>query len=192
MILLEYTPMDAKRANTAAESPRAQKAPDVPVRMDRDHLNAIPGYPLPPGYRIASYTPGDEEAWLRIHLVADKLNHFRPDTFRRQFGDHAATIAARQLYLFAPDGEAVGTTTAWFDGTEGRIHWVAIDPRYQGLGLSKPLLERACVLLRSLGHRRAYLTTSTQRVAAIGLYAAFGFTPTPRSDREAAAWRIFD
>ncbi len=46
----------------------AQSPPDRPVLMQREDLTNIPDYPLHPGFRIVSYTPGDE--WLRIHWVA--------------------------------------------------------------------------------------------------------------------------
>jgi hypothetical protein len=36
--------------------------------------------------------------------------------------------------------------------------------------------------LRELGHTDCHLNTSTGRVAAIALYAKFGFLPNPRSD----------
>ncbi len=160
----------------------------IPVLMQRDTLIAVPGYPLPPGFRITAYRRGDDRSWLRIHLAADLYNRFDRATFRRQFGDDAKLLAARQLFLLAPDGSAIGTVTAWFRGAEGRIHWLAIEPSYQGRGLAKPLLEAACHRLAALGHGRAYLTTATNRLAAINLYAGFGFRPVPRNAEERSAW----
>jgi ribosomal protein S18 acetylase RimI-like enzyme len=114
--------------------------------------------------------------------------------FRDRFGTDAARLAERQLYLIAPGGEAVGTGTAWFDddflgARFGRVHFVAIVPACQGLGLSKPLMTRVCLRLRELGHDRAYLATSSTRTRAIRLYERFGFEPLIRGEADAAAWK---
>jgi GNAT superfamily N-acetyltransferase len=55
---------------------------------------------------------------------------------------------------------------------------VAILPDYQGRGLSKPLLSQALRRLWELGHTRAYLTTSAERMVALRLYERFGFSVT--------------
>jgi len=167
---------------------RAEPLKAVPARMDRDHMRGIPGFPLPAGYAIVPYRQGDEVAWTDIHREADRFNSFDGETFRRQFGTSPRLLRLRQCYLLAPDRHAVGTVSAWFDGARGRIHWLAIRPAFQGLGLAKPLLETACQRLAALGHRRAYLTTATNRVEAIDLYARFGFRPVIRSELEREAW----
>ena len=68
---------------------------------------------------------------------------------------------------------------------------MAIQPALHGQGLAKPLLALVCQRLQALGHRRAYLNTSTGRLPAIGLYLKFGFVPKMRRDRENTlrAWR---
>jgi ribosomal protein S18 acetylase RimI-like enzyme len=99
--------------------------------------------------------------------------------------------------LLAPDGQAIGTATAWFkDNFEGRrfgrVHWVAIVPEYQGRGLAKPLMSTICRRLQELGHDCAYLTTSTARLPAINLYRRFGFEPLIRTPEEADIWKRLD
>lgn len=167
-------------AHTPCATTGACEEPDTAgagtsISMVRAHLLRIPDYPLPAGFRIRRYTPGDETAWLDIHLAADRYNRFDERTFRRQFGTRRDILASRQLYLIDPDQRPVGTVTAWFQEDWGRIHWVAIHPDRQGEGLSKPMLAAACRRLKTLGHRRAYLTTSTGRLPAIRLYHGFGF-----------------
>src|SRR5207248_4802613 len=100
-------------------------------------------------------------------------------------------LVERQCYLLNAFGQAIGTGTAWFnDNFEGksfgRVHWLAILPEFQGRGLGKPLLTAICSRLRDLGHERAYLTTSTQRIPAIRLYLRFGFVPLIRDEPENA------
>src|ERR1043166_3548370 len=164
------------------------------IRMIRENLDNLPDYALPGGFSLCSYQPGDEENWLQIHLAADRLQPIMPDLFGREFGSDAALLAQRQYYLIAPDGQAVGTASAWFKDnfegrTFGRVHWVAIVPEYQGRGLAKPLMSAICRLLRELGHDCAYLTTSTGRLPAINLYLRFGFVPLIRTPEDAAVWK---
>jgi GNAT superfamily N-acetyltransferase len=71
----------------------------------------------------------------------------------------------------------------------GRVHWMAITPQFQGRGLGKTLLSAICQRLRELGHERAYLTTSSARVQAVGLYLKFGFEPLIRNIEDESLWR---
>lgn len=76
-------------------------------------------------------------------------------------------------------------------GRDGLIHWVAIDPEFQGRGLSKPLLA---AVLRSLGPAGLKCTTATLgtgsgRPQAIPLYLSFGFEPMVFGAEDWGAWR---
>jgi GNAT superfamily N-acetyltransferase len=164
------------------------------VLMVREHLENIPEFALPAGYSLRWYQPGDEPHWLRIDTLANPESPLPPDFFNRCFGSDPAVLAERQCYLLNASGDPIGTATAWFDdhfegAKYGRVHYVAIVPNYQGLGLSKPMMTDTCHRLRRLGHDRAYLATSTARVAAINLYRRFGFVPLIRNAEEEAAWR---
>ena len=186
----------------------------LPIKMSRANLDNVPEFTLPAGFTLRWYEPGDEAHWLRIHLAADPFNEITPDLFRTQFGvvqerglqsasgrdcrsgmnSALRDLGERQCYLLAPTGEVVGTGTAWFDdqfegARWGRVHWLAILPEFQGRGLAKPLMTAICGRLRELGHEHVYLSTSTARPAAIGLYLKFGFEPLIRSEDDAAVWR---
>lgn len=166
---------------------------NIPVCMVRQNLDDIPPSQLPAGFTLRPYRPGDETAWLSIHLEADKYNAIAADTFTEQFGAEAKILAERQFYLCDERGQAIGTATAWFNTycgeTYGRVHWVAIVPSRQGQGLAKPLLSAVCHRLRELGHQRAYLTTESVRLPAISLYLGYGFVPDMRNEQEAQVWQ---
>jgi GNAT superfamily N-acetyltransferase len=162
--------------------------PDISLCMERDDLADLPEVVVPDGFHLSSYRSGYEAAWLEIHIDADRRNRFDEETFRRQFGNDRRLLTARQIYLVTDSGEIIGTSTAWFSGDLGRVHWVAIRGTYQGLGLAKPLLAETCRRLAEFAHPRAYLTTSSSRIAALGLYLSFAFRPAPRSDSEESAW----
>lgn len=169
------------------------------VTMIRRDLAALPHHALPEGLAIRPYAPGDERAWVAIQSAADAHNVITERLFRDQFGDDPGDLARRLFLLVdrttevAGAGRAIGTAAAWFDDTNrgagfGRVHWLAIHPDQQGRGLAKPLLGHVCVTLRELGHERAFLTTSTARIPAIGLYLRFGFVPEIGGPEDVTAW----
>lgn len=164
------------------------------IELERPDLDGLPSYELPEGYAASWYAPGDEQHWVDIHVQADRYNTITVERYWRAFGDNAAVLGRRQLFLRAGDGAVVGTATAWYGGESpdtplGRVHWVAIVPTHQGRGLAKPLLALVCWRLRELGHQRAYLDTSTARVTAVNLYRQFGFAPRIASSEDRAIWQ---
>jgi GNAT superfamily N-acetyltransferase len=165
---------------------------NLSIWMARPHLNGLPPAEVPAGFRLRRYRPGDADAWVRIHLAADRYNRIDHGLFAREFGDEEL-LADRQLYLVDSRGTPVGTATAWFDddvdGSRwGRIHWVAVLPALQGRGLGRLVLAAAMARLRELGHERARLATSTGRVSAVRLYWSFGFRPVVGDAQDAAVW----
>ena len=162
------------------------------VSMRRDRLDDVPEFGLPAGYRLRRYRPGDETQWVVIHRAAEEHVAVTDETFRNQFGSDADTLAQRQFYVVRSPGEPVATATAWLAhdrGPEwGRVHWVAVVPQEQRKGLAKAMLSAVCRRLGELGCDRAYLTTQTIRIAAIGLYLSLGFVPEVKSEEERAAW----
>jgi len=167
---------------------------NIGVRMVREDLADVPNHPVPPGYSVRWYRPGDERLWVQIHERVDKYNAANLDLFWKEFGRDPDLPARRQCFLCDADDAAVGTVTAWFDNDYrgrryGRLHWLALVPEVQGRGLSKPLVSLTCRRMRELGHDRAYLMTSTARLPAINLYLQFGFVPDISSPDDLSAWR---
>jgi GNAT superfamily N-acetyltransferase len=167
---------------------------NIPVTMVRPHLEEIPAHTLPASYFLRTYRPGDEQAWVEIQTAADRYNTITSDLFVREFGRDKSVLVERQLYICDADDAAIGTAAAWFSNSYrgqlfGQVHWVAIVPHKQGLGLSKPLMAAVCDRLKELGHSQAYLTTSTARIPAINLYLQFGFKPQIDNTEDAEVWR---
>ena len=154
--------------------------PDItPLLLARHNLLDLPTCPIPTGWQVRFYQPGDEVHWVRIQQTADQFNNITPALFERYSPDREQ-LALRQLYLFQPGQPPAGTVTAWFNQgfrgeSWGRVHWLAVLPENQRLGLGKALFCMACRRLAELGHTRAYLTTARERTAAVRLYKSFGF-----------------
>jgi len=150
------------------------------VAMTLEHPGAIPHHPLPDGFVIETWQPGDEEHWLRIHRIADHYNDFDEGTFQAQYGIDDREWARCILFLRVRGGATIGTSGAWWKdnwrgGHWGQVHWVAILPGYHGLGLGRALVSATLEKLQQLGHDRFYLSTNTVRANAIRLYESFGF-----------------
>jgi GNAT superfamily N-acetyltransferase len=173
----------------------ANQLPNRDVVMFCADLNACPDYLPPPGYDLRLYRPGDAQQWVTIQQQADKFNEISPALFWRQFGDDEAMLAESQFYLQQPDGDVVGTATAWQapwqNGDEiGLVHWVAILPGWQGRGLAKPLLSAVCRRFQTRGMGQAWLSTSLPRLPALNLYWHFGFRPVMRSAGDVQSWEL--
>lgn len=168
---------------------------NIPVCMIRKNFHHLaPVYPLPDGFTIVHYAR-HAAAWARVETLAgefdnevDALRHFR-----EEFVPQARDLAERMLFIQAPDGQICATATAWY-GTwygvpMGRLHWVAVIPAYQGLGLSKALVSRLLYLLANY-HDMAYLTSQTISWKAIKVYLDYGFAPFEYTPFCARAWHI--
>ncbi len=164
------------------------------ILMTRQSLEAFPVFPVPKGFKLRSYEPGFEDHWVAIHLAAEKEIPISMELFRLRFGLDASVLAARQIYLFNHNDQPVGTITAWFDTdfegqSYGRLHFLAVTPKYQGKGLAKVLMSSGLQRLKDLGHTQAYLSTSSNRIGAIRLYLQFGFVPLVRSSEDHSLWQ---
>jgi GNAT superfamily N-acetyltransferase len=163
--------------------------------MLRPNLLDIPDAPLPEGYSLRTFRPGDEEHWARIEHAVDefKSTEAAMRRFREEFAPHIAEVEKRCLFVIDGQGLPIGTTTAWYGMLNGkrigRIHWVAVVPEHQGKKLSKPLLSAA---LRTLAqfHDKAYLTTQTTSYKAVGMYLNYGFEPVMQTPECTEGWKL--
>src|SRR5690349_1756048 len=105
--------------------------------MARADLEFLPPFPLPEGFSVAWYRPGDETHWLHVQVAAERFLEITPKLFWQQFGAGAEEgrrdstlhdLSERQCFLFDPFRQIIGTGTAWFDAAEGvcwgRVHWL--------------------------------------------------------------------
>jgi GNAT superfamily N-acetyltransferase len=179
-----------------ADQDPVKSLPNVPIVMARHDLEDIGEVPVPAGYRIRTFRPGDEAVWARVE---NAVGEFRDEAraleqFAGEFGPHVDEMRERCLFLETAEGEVVGTTTAWrnpdFQGQSwGRIHWVAVVPAHQGKGLGRLLVTEALLLTRKW-HTRIYLTTQTSSWVAVHLYLTLGFVPFLTAPAEEAGWAL--
>lgn len=144
---------------------------------------AVPELPAGYGYRL--YAPGDEDAWSRIETSVDEFDAQEKALayFQKEFLSEGDEAARRIVFITGPDGGAVANAAAWWkdDAELGRVallHWVAVMPQAQGLGLGRAVCAKALERFVHTGPAGdVWLTTQTWSHVAISLYLSLGFCP---------------
>ncbi|TMV44997.1 GNAT family N-acetyltransferase [Paenibacillus mesophilus] len=152
------------------------------VIMKRTAGTPIPQAPLPEGYSFVMYRDGDAEAWGEIEASVLEFDQVEDavDYFNKHYVPYDSEVRRRTLFVQRDDGRKVATFTAWWNYTGSRrhpfMHWVAVKPSYQGLGLGKAIIARGVRLMVDLeGDCVMYIPTQTWSHKAIKLYRWAGF-----------------
>ncbi len=154
----------------------------VIMKMPGERLARIQPQVLPKGFKYRFYVSGDEEQWCDLEtsvLEFSEISKAR-EYFERDFLPLERELFSRMVFIVNDDGLVVATATAWWSEYEGRhqaaVHWVAVRPEYQGLGLGKALVSMALSLLAEIERGNdVYLQTQTWSHRAIRMYVHFGF-----------------
>jgi ribosomal protein S18 acetylase RimI-like enzyme len=102
-----------------------------------------------------------------------KLRHIDADVA----GDHVSCV-----FVVDKDGEVLGYITTRLDH-DSRIGWIpnmAVDPRCQGQGLGRQLIEHALEFMRSQGMEAAKIETLEQNSVGSQFYPDVGFEEVGR------------
>src|SRR5262245_7193969 len=145
----------------------------------RRSLSDVPDVDPPPGARIRSFVPGqDEERWLVVNAAAFATH---PEQGRWTLRD----LAAREV---EPWFDPAGFLLAERDGTVLGFHWtklhpdglgevyvLGVDPAAQGMHLGSALLSAGLRYLAERGAPDVLLYVEDDNQQALALYERFGF-----------------
>jgi ribosomal protein S18 acetylase RimI-like enzyme len=169
---------------------------NIPVIMILEDLTKLPKFELPDGYTLRNFKEGDKQIWAEVETAAGEFTNPQKGVkqFEFEFERYTDELKQRFLILENNSGECVGTSMGWFDDNffkagYGRVHWVGIDPDYQGKGLAKPLVSKTMEIIKAR-HDKCYLTTQTESFKAIKVYLDFGFVPYLKDETCPKAWKI--
>ena len=152
------------------------------VLMHRKSGTLIPEVYLPEGFKFTQYKSGDEKSWAKIETSVlefddelDALLYFQQEYLRIP-----SEAELRCFFVENEQGEKVATASAWHGYSGIRrdpcVHWVAVKPDYQGLGLGKAIVSRIMRHMIDIeGDRDFYLHTQTWSHVAIRMYMTLGF-----------------
>lgn len=157
--------------------------------LQREHIDNLPHYELPDGYRFAFYEPGDRDVWIAIEQSAKEFETYEKglESWSRYYDGKDEELTKRMVFVTNEAGEKVATATAYYDiygrdkSGAGWLHWVAVRREYQGKGLSKPLITYVLNVMRSLGYQHAKIPTQTTTWLACKVYLDLGFLPIPEN-----------
>ena len=166
-----------------------ESVPYIPVIMRREANLHLPVCLLPEGYSYQMYKDGFEKDWARIETSVGEFNCEMDALlhYQKTFLPYPDELSRRCIFILAPNGEPVGTATAWWDYVGKRrhalMHWVAVKPEYQGKGLGKAITAEVIRLMTEVdGDGVFYLSTQTNSHKAIRIYEWAGFHITDEKD----------
>ena len=152
------------------------------VIMKRRAGLPIATHVLPPEFLLTWFVPGNEVQWAGIETsVGEFATEGEALTyFHATYLPYADELRRRLVFVRSATGEAIGTITSWWNETGDRrdpsVHWLAVQPEYQGLGLGKALVSECLKrLIRLEGDRDMFLHTQTWSHQAIAIYIKAGF-----------------
>ncbi|HHW32347.1 MAG TPA: GNAT family N-acetyltransferase [Clostridiaceae bacterium] len=152
------------------------------VIMVRKAGTPVPEPLLPDGYKFVTFIEGDERHWAEIETSVGEFNNVYEavNYYRENYLPYTEEVKRRTIFIQNKEGEKIATLTNWWGYTGERrdpwMHWVAVKPEYQGLGMGKAIVfegVRRMILIE--GDRDFYLPTQTWSYKAIGVYLKAGF-----------------
>lgn len=139
------------------------------ARWQANERAAVRIEPFSPALREHFYRLNAE--WLRKYFYVEEIDH-------RVLGDPEAEILAQGGHIvFALLGDAVVGTCALIAEGDGayELSKMAVDERFQGLGIGRRLMEAAIAEFQGRRGTRLFLETNTRLAPAIRLYESVGF-----------------
>ncbi len=158
--------------------------------MRRPNLDALPEIPpLPPGYVLREYQPGDLEPLAALMRIAFEDPQWTPEKLREALID---APDVKKTFVIVYEGVPVATASARllpdrFPGS-GYVHWVAADPAHKGQRLGYIVTLAVLHEFVRLGCRDAVLETDDNRLAAIKTYQNLGFVPENTHESHPERW----
>lgn len=157
--------------------------PYFDIIMKREKNSKIIDYDLPVGYKIVFYQYGDEYEWAKIETLVGEFENEELALMhiRKVYFPHLDELKKRLMFIENIDGEKVATITCWWSLTlnekkKNAIHWIAVKPSFQGLGLGKAIIFNGVKRMIYLeGNEDIYLHTQTWSYKAISIYLKAGF-----------------
>ena len=124
-------------------------------------------------FNIRNYRKGDFKEIMDLWIATDLG---RPERGDNEKIIEESIIMGGSLLVMEEKASGKVTGTSWmtFDGRRIHLHHFGILPEYQGIGLSKPLLEESLRFVRKKGYQ-VKIEVHRKNLKAISLYKKAGF-----------------
>ncbi|MGI5959892.1 MAG: GNAT family N-acetyltransferase [Massiliimalia sp.] len=194
-------------AKTFAEIGQDKSLPHIGVIMEKRDTQYYPHFELPRGFHFHSYQPGYEEKWAQLEYEVEGMDTLEEarGVFYTEFllgqtyqwldrdGEekrypqpeqcpYFEEMRRRMVFVMDDRGELTGIGALWpgwtFGREDQRLHWIAVKPKYQGLGIAKAIVSKLLDLYNDMGYSGyLYLASQTWSYKALRIYYLFGFEP---------------
>ncbi|MHB0878761.1 MAG: GNAT family N-acetyltransferase [Anaerolineae bacterium] len=154
----------------------------VIMKMDAGLVPSVSVPEPPQGYAFRLFTDGDEIHWARLEasVLEFATETAALDYFVRDYMPYVDRLKERCVFVTGAGGVPVATATSWWAdsvlGHQASLHWVSVDPAFQGKGLGRAVVSAAVSLFAQLEPGEdVWLHTQTWSHVAIRLYRGLGF-----------------
>lgn len=159
------------------------------LKMEKIGLSALPVIPIPDGYILRHFQPGDEAGLGKVYEVSE-LGNSTAEAVRRSILGHSCFCPER-VFIVEHEGNVVGTAAAWLEPQEpdvAYLHMVGVLPEHRGKRLGKLLTVAAMAYSRDEGFDVQRLVTDDFRDGAIRLYLDLGYDPLLTDSTHRSRW----
>jgi len=163
---------------------KSVKYKNIIMRIEKDKVSNTASPPvLPRGFSFRYYSGAkDIDHWCEIETSVLEFASVSEakDYFTKAFLPYENELKNRCLFIADENNLPVATATVWYAGSElghqAALHWVAVRPKYQGLGLGKTIVQKALQRFSELEPNcDVWLHTQTWSHTAVRLYHKLGF-----------------
>lgn len=133
--------------------------------------------PLPEGYTLRTYQPGDEPGF---YALMDSVGWTGWD--EHKLNPWLYRILPQGWFFAVYEDKIVGTCMATHDPTWevpfcGEVGWTAVHPDHQGVGIGTAVVGVVVERFLQAGYSVIHLYTEVWRLAALKVYLRMGFVP---------------
>ena len=166
--------------------------------LDAAGVGRLPDAPLPAGYVMRAYRPGDEAGWAETLAAAGfttwdagRVLEYVEDADRRagsRLVERAGRIVAATFASRASNRPAGPRAASGSPRAEGVLDYVATRSDHRGRGLGRATCTGVSQYLIEHGCNVVTLSTDDWRLPAIHLYLSMGFRPVMNREDMPARW----
>lgn len=164
----------------------------VIMKMDNEKNNFDDLISLPDGFSFSFYKDGFERNWAKTeHQVLEfDTELLAYEYFAKNMLPFKEELKKRMIFILNNYKEPIANACAWYvdllDETckgepsklirQAQVHYLAVQPEYQGLGLGNALIKKTLSLFKIYEPGKdIYLHTQTWSHRAIRMYLKIGF-----------------
>jgi len=157
----------------------------IVMEMSGEKVLSTPEATLSPGFsfRLHDGSEDDTMHWCRIETAVQEFDSQDEACayFYEEFYPHKNEVQKRCVFIINTDSLPIATASGWFSQDENgdilnRLHWVAVCPEYQGLGLGRSISTKAInICAKLVPGKKMWLNTQTYSHRAVIMYHKLGF-----------------